>query len=148
MCFWGTWAAYRAGNGKFEVTNIDPTICTHIIYSFLGANQDGSVNYLDTYLDLPENYGKDYIGKFLALKSQSPSTKFMMSIGGWNAGSAAYSKIAASATLRETFAQNVLNMVNKHGFDGFDFDWEVRASLCCICGSFFELFSNLVSSST
>ena len=83
---------------------------------------------MDSYLDLSDNWGKGYIDKFIALKSQSPNTKFLMSIGGWNAGSGVYSKIAASASLRETFAQNVLNVLNKHGFDGFDFDWEVRTS--------------------
>ncbi|XP_070506293.1 chitinase-3-like protein 1 [Chironomus tepperi] len=135
VCFWGTWAAYRAGNGKFEVTNIDPTICTHIIYSFMGAKEDGSVTYLDSFMDLSDNWGKGYIDKFIALRSQSPNTKFMMSIGGWNAGSAVYSKIAASASIRDTFAQNVLNMLNKHGFDGFDFDWEYPAQRDTAYGS-------------
>lgn len=135
VCFWGTWAAYRTGNGKFEVSNIDPTICTHIIYSFMGAKEDGSVTYLDSYLDLSENWGKGYIDKFIALKSQNPSVKLMMSIGGWNAESAVYSKIAATATGRETFAQNVLNMINKHGFDGFDFDWEYPAQRNSVYGS-------------
>lgn len=123
--YYGTWSAYRQGNGKFEVDNIDPTICTHIIYTFLGANSDGTVKYLDSYLDLSENWGKGYIDKFIALKSKSPNTKFLMSIGGWNMGSAVFSQIAANPSARSNFAQNVANVLNKHGFDGFDFDWEV-----------------------
>ncbi|KAG5666071.1 putative Chitinase ChiA, partial [Polypedilum vanderplanki] len=104
VCFWGTWATYRQGYGKFDVENIDPTICTHIIYSFLGASSNGDVKYLDSYLDLSDNFGRGYIDKFIALKSKSPSTKFLMSIGGWSAYSAVFSQIASSASTRNAFA--------------------------------------------
>lgn len=92
----------------------------------MGADENGGVKYLDPYLDLSDNYGKGYIEKFISLKSQSPSTKFLMSIGGYNAGSKVFSKIAGNSCTREAFAQNVLCMINKHNFDGFDFDWEAR----------------------
>lgn len=118
MCYWGTWAAYRQGYGKFEVTNIDPTLCTHFIYTFLKTNADGTVTYSDPFLDLSENYGKGYIEKFIALKARSPSTKFMMSVGGWNAGSNVYSQIAANPSMRSVFARSVLDILNKHKFDG------------------------------
>lgn len=49
-----------------------------------------------------------------------------MSIGGWNAGSAVFSQIAANSSARSDFAQNVANVVNEHGFDGFDLAWEVK----------------------
>lgn len=46
VCYWGTWAHYREGNGNFSVGNIDPTVCTHFIYSFLGAREDGEIYYV------------------------------------------------------------------------------------------------------
>lgn len=58
VCYWGTWAAYRQGNGKFEIDNVDPTLCTHMIYTFLKSAPDGVVTYWDPYLDLTDNYGK------------------------------------------------------------------------------------------
>lgn len=58
VCYWGTWAVYRQGHGKFEVTDINPTLCTHFIYTFLKASPDGRVDYYDPYLDLSDNYGK------------------------------------------------------------------------------------------
>lgn len=122
--YWQTYAAYRRGEAMFEVNDIDPTLFTHLIYTFLGAREDGTVFYLDPYLDLEENNGRGYIRKFLNLKSRSPSTKFMFSIGGWNAGTATFSKIAASPSSREKFARSVLEVIKANGFDGFDLDWE------------------------
>lgn len=35
-----------------------------------------------------------------------------------------WSTIAANASLRETFANNIVDMINQYGFDGVDIDWE------------------------
>lgn len=32
VCYYGTWAVYRPDAGKYSVENIDPFLCTHIIY--------------------------------------------------------------------------------------------------------------------
>lgn len=32
VCYYGTWAVYRPDGGKFAVENIDPFLCTHVIY--------------------------------------------------------------------------------------------------------------------
>lgn len=32
VCYYGTWAVYRPDAGKYPVENIDPFLCTHIIY--------------------------------------------------------------------------------------------------------------------
>lgn len=32
ICYYGTWAVYRPDAGKFAVENIDPFLCTHVIY--------------------------------------------------------------------------------------------------------------------
>ena len=33
-CYWGTWSFFRPGDGRFDVTDIDPSLCTHGIYAF------------------------------------------------------------------------------------------------------------------
>lgn len=41
---------YRQGNGKFTVEDIDPTLCSHLIYTFVGIDDsDGSIKILDEY---------------------------------------------------------------------------------------------------
>lgn len=48
----------RPGNGNFDIDNIDPNLCTHLVYAFIGANWDGSVRVMDPWNDLEEDWGK------------------------------------------------------------------------------------------
>lgn len=114
--YWGTWAAYRQGDGKFEFSNIDPNIFTHLIYTFFGITVDGDITYLDSWLDID----RGFIDGFIALKSVNPNCKMMASVGGWNCEPATFSQLAANPASRTAFAQNTLAFLQKHGFDGFD----------------------------
>ena len=34
VCYYPNWAYWRKGDGKFIIANIDPFLCTHVVYSF------------------------------------------------------------------------------------------------------------------
>lgn len=52
VCYIGTWAAYRKLDGKYDISDIDPKLCTHIIYSFAGLdNVTYEMKPLDPWLD-------------------------------------------------------------------------------------------------
>ena len=117
VCYYGSWAVYRPGAGKFDVEDIDPFVCTHIIYGFAGLGPDNTIVSLDSWNDLYDNYGKGwnyiapldwlmgvyhyitlaiYIGafeRFTGLKNQNPELKALLAIGGWNEGSIKYSQV-------------------------------------------------------
>lgn len=117
---------YRPDDGNYQISNIDPTLCTHLIYTFVGLNGN-NVKVLDPWADLPDGGGKDGFNKFNELRKLSPKTKTLVAIGGWNEGSEKYSKMASTPESREEFANNAVEFVKKYNFDGFDIDWEYPA---------------------
>lgn len=53
VCYFGSWATYRVSNGKFDVEDIDPNLCTHINYAFVGLDSTTSaVRILDSWNDV------------------------------------------------------------------------------------------------
>ena len=65
VCYVAGWSAYRPTNGAFTVENIDPMLCTHIIYAFAGLdNVTYSINSLDSFLDTEEGGGRGNIHSF------------------------------------------------------------------------------------
>ncbi|XP_072379770.1 acidic mammalian chitinase-like [Diabrotica undecimpunctata] len=125
VCYYGAWAHYRPGKGSYKVEDIGNLPCSHLIYSFIGLSNEntGEVVSLDPHLDNNLNNVK----KFTDLKSSNPKLKILVAIGGYKEGSAKYSKVAASASLRRTFIQSALKYVQSNNFDGLDIDWEYPA---------------------
>ena len=125
MCYWGTWAYWRPGAGKFETSNIDGNLCTHLIYSFAGLDDTTwTIKSLDTWLDLEDGGGLNGYQKAVALRTEYPHLKIMIAIGGWNEGSEKYSQMAEDAQRRSTFVTSVVVFLRKFGFEGLDMDWE------------------------
>ncbi|XP_049826506.1 chitotriosidase-1-like [Aethina tumida] len=120
VCYFTSWTVYRPGNGKFNVSNIDPTLCTHIIYGFLGLSWDYKVQILDDW----ELDGLEELQHLLALRDKNPGLKVLASMGGWNEGSGKYSDMASDPQKRSTLVADVVSWMKQHGFDGFDLDWE------------------------
>uniref|UniRef100_A0A224YJQ1 chitinase n=1 Tax=Rhipicephalus zambeziensis TaxID=60191 RepID=A0A224YJQ1_9ACAR len=127
FCYWGTWSHYRSGAGKFSVGEIDPSLCTHLVYAFAKL-ENGVIAAFDAYLDLKDNYGLGMYEKVNKLKVAHPHLKTLLAIGGWNEGSVKYSQMASTPEGRQRFAQSVLSFLDKYGFDGLDLDWEYPAA--------------------
>lgn len=58
ICYYGSWATYRNGKGKCEVNDLNPHICSHLIYGFVGINADATIRIMDPWLELADNWGK------------------------------------------------------------------------------------------
>ncbi|TRY70996.1 hypothetical protein TCAL_02426 [Tigriopus californicus] len=128
VCYWGTWATYRPKDGKFTPDDIDPALCTNLIYSFAGLDAEtSSIKSLDPWMDLEENYGLAGFRKATELKHAYPNLKVTLAIGGWNEGSKKYSDLAADPEKRKVFVQSVVEFLQQHNFDGLDLDWEYPA---------------------
>ncbi|XP_077294006.1 chitotriosidase-1-like [Arctopsyche grandis] len=126
VCYLGTWATYRPGNGKFEVEDLDPFICTHAIYAFIGLEPSvtGEIKVLDPWNDLPDGGGKDGLRRFNDMKKINPKLKTMVSIGGWKEKGQKFSEVFDDSAKRAVFVRSVMNFLAKHRFDGLDINWQ------------------------
>uniref|UniRef100_A0A194AMZ5 Chitinase n=1 Tax=Pinctada fucata TaxID=50426 RepID=A0A194AMZ5_PINFU len=66
--------------------------------------------------------------RFNKLKQQNPSLKTLLAVGGWNMGSAPFTRMVASDASRRDFATDTVKFLRTHGFDGLDLDWEYPAN--------------------
>uniref|UniRef100_A0A182R2K1 Uncharacterized protein n=1 Tax=Anopheles funestus TaxID=62324 RepID=A0A182R2K1_ANOFN len=125
VCNYGSWGSLRPGNGKFTVDDIDPFLCTQLIYDFFDINPNGTIKITETNLDLPTKLNT--IEKFNNLKQKNPALKTLAAIGGWHAGPANFKTVAASPQLRSSFATDAVSFLKQYRFDGLNIDWEFPA---------------------
>ncbi|CAG5118511.1 unnamed protein product, partial [Candidula unifasciata] len=122
VCYFPTWARYRGNIAKFEVANIDPNICTHLIYAF------GRLDPVLRQLAASEPQEEEGEGKlfslFNGLKSRNPALKTLISIGGQNDHGTGFKAVAETDAILERFAATTVDFLRARGFDGLDLDWE------------------------
>ena len=100
-----------AGN----VTTIQYNKLTHINYSFVLPNANGSLQPVDQPGKLQQ----------LVSLGHANNVKVLIAVGGWNNGNdSAFESLAANSGTRTTFVNNLVNFVNQYGLDGVDIDWE------------------------
>ena len=131
VCYYPNWVYYRKGAGKYTVDDIDTSLCTHIIYSFVIL--DGEKHIIkahDTWLDIDRSGGSrgwnlGNFRKFTALKKTNPNVKYMLALGGWNDSKMPkYSELLASPDKIERFVEHAVGFLKEYGFDGLDLDYE------------------------
>ncbi|XP_059352646.1 probable chitinase 10 [Daphnia carinata] len=125
VCYFNSGAILRKGNGHFTVDNIDPFLCTHLIY--VSATFEGVINGAT---DKQEGPGRSRnldpsVTKFVQLKTKNPKLKTMVSIGSWiEYQSTQYvEKVTNSGNSMAAFGDAAVQFLARYGFDGLDFSW-------------------------
>ncbi|XP_013176361.1 PREDICTED: probable chitinase 2 [Papilio xuthus] len=123
MCYLATWATYRPGEGKFDLTDLDPSLCTHVVYIFAGLDENMmTIKSIDSALE--KGYSNAGYQSLAKLKERFPHLKIILSVGGWNEGTTKYSKMAADSNFRAKFIQSTVEFLKLHQFDGLDMHWK------------------------
>ncbi|ROT67642.1 chitinase 4 precursor [Penaeus vannamei] len=133
ICYFGSWSVWRPGDGKFDVEDIDPFLCTHVIFGFAGlSNHTWEIEVLDPWNELcpdeSEGGNNCAYNRFTDLKKINPNLKTILAVGGWNEGSEDYSNMVMDPEKRKTFIESSVELVRRHNFDGLDVDWEYPAA--------------------
>lgn len=120
VCYFTNWAWYRPGAGKFLPEDIDPNLCTHIVYGFAVLDYERLVIKMhDSWADIDN----DFYGRVTKLRKRG--IRVLIGIGGWNDSAGdKYSRLVNNPEARRRFVQDILQFIEKHGFSGLDLDWE------------------------
>jgi GH18 family chitinase len=97
--------------------DIQYTKLTHINYAFVipTPSGDGSLGTLENPLKLQQ----------IVERAHADGVKIGIAVGGWsNLKNPGFEGLSASASGRENFAENIIELLRKYNLDGVDIDWE------------------------
>lgn len=127
VCYYTNWAQYRNGPAKFFPKDIDPHLCTHIIYSFAKIDKNYELSSFE-WNDESTDFSQGMYHKTVSLKAMNKDLKVLIAVGGWTHGSLLFSDMAKSKSSRNNFIEKSIVWLKKHRFDGLDLDWEYPAN--------------------
>ena len=107
------YAAYQ--QELYPPESIDWSGITHIIVTRIKANADGTLN---TDFDIGDNGA---LATRIATLAHQNGRKAILMLGGDDQGAAILSAVSAH---RSQFVANLVQAMNRFGFDGIDLDWE------------------------
>uniref|UniRef100_A0ABM5G731 chitinase n=1 Tax=Pogona vitticeps TaxID=103695 RepID=A0ABM5G731_9SAUR len=121
VCYFTNWSQYRPEPARYFPNNIDPNLCTHLVYAFATMNSHKIAPY-------EWNDEDRLFPEFQALKKSNPKLVTLLAIGGWNFGTQKFTEMVRSDANRKIFIDSVIEYLHKFGFDGIDLDFEYPGS--------------------
>uniref|UniRef100_A0A4W6EA68 GH18 domain-containing protein n=1 Tax=Lates calcarifer TaxID=8187 RepID=A0A4W6EA68_LATCA len=117
VCHMTNWAQYRPSTGAFTPDNIDPFLCTHVIYSL------ATINSFNQLSPIEWNDEQQY-GRLNSLKNVNPALKTLLSVGGTVNGMSPFIAVVSRPESRAAFIRSAISFLRNHNFDGINLAWE------------------------
>ncbi|KAK7111280.1 chitinase-3-like protein 2 [Littorina saxatilis] len=128
LCYFPNWSNTRQSEyARFDIDDIDPTLCTHLVYAFAAVDVDSHrIVPMSPATENPSaTTGKrGRYEQFNDLKRSYPHLKTLLSIGGEYAGSDNFVAVTRNDRILQRFSETTVDLLRKRGFDGLDVDWE------------------------
>ncbi|CAF0977020.1 unnamed protein product [Didymodactylos carnosus] len=117
-------AYQRPGSGSMVPEDIDPCLCTHIIYAFaeMDKNQLTPTEKYDT--DDKENDLPGFFERFNQWKEVNKHLRTLLAVGGWEMGMKDFSAMVKQDKNIKKFVDTTIKYLRHHKFDGLDLDFE------------------------
>ncbi|XP_033733482.1 acidic mammalian chitinase-like [Pecten maximus] len=119
VCTFTVWDGDRRGIGEFTPWDINPDLCTHITVSYATVRHDRLAPMFVQDLKLYRQINR--------IKNNYPHIKTILSVGGWESGSAEFSNMVSNRLSMFTFVRSVFNFFRTYNFDGLDLAWQYPA---------------------
>uniref|UniRef100_A0A8C6D5T6 Oviduct-specific glycoprotein n=1 Tax=Moschus moschiferus TaxID=68415 RepID=A0A8C6D5T6_MOSMO len=113
VCYFTNWAFSRPGPASILPWDLDPFLCTHLVFAFASMNNNQIVP------KDPQNE-KILYPEFNKLKERKRGLKTLLSIEGWNFGTSRFTTMLSTFSNRERFVNSVITLLRTYGFDGLD----------------------------
>ncbi|XP_033481669.1 chitinase, acidic.1 [Epinephelus lanceolatus] len=117
VCHMTNWAQYRPGTAKFTADNIDPFLCTHVIYALATINSFNQISPIEW------NDEQQFV-RLSNLKNANPALKTLLSVGGTVNGVSPFISMVARPESRTAFITSAISYLRTHNFDGLNLAWE------------------------
>jgi GH18 family chitinase len=82
VCYYTNWSQYRNAKARFVPQDIDPFLCTHIIYAFAKINSNGILEPYE-WNDLSTPWSIGMYERMMNLKNKNPDLKIILAVGGY-----------------------------------------------------------------
>ncbi len=127
VCYYTNWSQYRISPARFYPENINPHLCTHVIFAFAKINKDSELEAFE-WNDESTSWSKGMYQRTVELKTQNKDLKVLLAVGGWNHNSLPFSNMVVDDELRAKFITKTIDFLIKNQLDGLDIDWEYPAN--------------------
>ncbi|KAK6643069.1 hypothetical protein RUM43_004572 [Polyplax serrata] len=122
VCYYTNWSQYRPKHAKFLPEDIQPDLCTHIIFAF-GWLKKGKLSSFESNDETKDGKVGLY-DRIMKLKKANSNLKVLLAIGGWSFGTQKFKDMSSTRYSRQTFIYSAIPFLRDRNFDGLDIDWE------------------------